>query len=69
MVVRIVSGRPRLGYELEYILALKHRDGWSRLINRTPWYQFKKRQRRNDGWIRAVNRFHQFGQDLIYQRG
>ena len=64
--ITLVSGAPADGKEFEYSLAWKHRHGWAELYKRTPWWQFKKKNKRFDEWMRAIRRCHIFGKDVHF---
>lgn len=60
-----VSGEARPGCEFGYYLAIKHRDVAARLCRDTPWWQWRKRKRREQAWSRAWRRFHENGRDVV----
>lgn len=61
----LVSGEPKPGHEMGYYLAMKHRDVATWLCRNTPWWQWRKRRRREEAWSRAMRRFHRNGQDVV----
>lgn len=56
-IVRLIQV-VRPGCESDAELAWKHRIVSMTLVNITPWWQWRKRQRRYEAWKRAMNRWH-----------
>lgn len=57
---------PKPGHEFQYHLAWKHRHRYMEIKRATPWWKWKKINRRLAGWGRAVDRTKRHGQDVIY---
>jgi hypothetical protein len=64
LAIRQMTGKPKSGFEAEYERAWRHRVIFSAIYDKTPWWQYRKRQRRLEGWLRAIENVYRFGENV-----
>lgn len=67
MQIVYLSAEPAPGKEMAYWIAWKHRVYMMRLYDKTPWWQFRKKNRRWNKALNAITRTYDHGQDVVIE--